>query len=306
MRGLRKNISLYSFLLMMLLITTRSFASVASDVNKANDLYKRGKFDDSIKGYQQALSQDESSPIINYNLGTALYKSGDYDEAQGFLDKATKDKNIHIRSKAEYNLGNDFYKQGMRKVESNIDDSIKLLDKALQYYKMSAHDDPKNKDALVNTNFVAKQKEILKQLKKQERKNGIGNGQSKNNKSNDQNKQGAEQQQNQQQNQKQTQQQKSNQQNAAQQQNQKQSENQDLKVDKKADKKLLSQGKEAHAGKKGKKGKNVQESAEEYQKELDRKQAENLLEDYQDNEEPKKLLSYVPKKIDDKPVLKDW
>ena len=50
----------------------------------------------------------------------------------------------------------------------------------------------------------------------------------------------------------------------------------------------------------------AQQQAQENQKEIDRKQAQDLLEEYQENEEPKKLLNYMPKKIDDRPVLKDW
>ena len=42
------------------------------------------------------------------------------------------------------------------------------------------------------------------------------------------------------------------------------------------------------------------------QKDIERKQAEDLLEEYQENEEPKKLLNYMPKRINDNPVLKDW
>jgi len=77
-----------------------AFATVAGEVNKANALYKQGKFDGSIDGYQHALSQDQDSPAINYNLGTALYKKGDYAQAQGFLEKAAKDKNVIIKSRA--------------------------------------------------------------------------------------------------------------------------------------------------------------------------------------------------------------
>jgi len=64
----------------------------------------------------------------------------------------------------------------MQKVSTDIDGSIKTLEKALKYYKMAADDDPGNKDALANKDFVFKQKELLKQLKKQPKNKGIGKG----------------------------------------------------------------------------------------------------------------------------------
>ena len=64
------------------------FASVAGEVNKANDLYKQGKFDDSLDLYQKALDQDDKSSVVKYDLGTALYKKGDYEKALEYLEQA--------------------------------------------------------------------------------------------------------------------------------------------------------------------------------------------------------------------------
>ena len=52
------------------------FASVAGEVNKGNDLYNQGKFDDSLGLYEKALDKDDNSGIVKYDLGTALYKGG--------------------------------------------------------------------------------------------------------------------------------------------------------------------------------------------------------------------------------------
>jgi len=256
---------LYSFLsILILLVPTKVFASVASEVNKANGLYKQGKFDDSLKLYQEALDKDDKSPIIKYDLGTALYKKGDYAKALGYLEQAAQEKNIKIKPKVEYNLGNVLYKSGVQKENTNVDEAIKSLQEALGQYVQCVRDDPKDSDAKFNEDFVKKEIERLKKKKHQERQQS---------------------QQQQKQNQKQQ-----NQQNQQNQQGQhKQQENQ-----------------RSSAASEAQKQKNAQEQAEESQKELDRKQAEDLLEEYRENEEPKKLLNYMPKKIDDRPVLKDW
>ena len=94
---------------LLLFMPSIGYASVASEVNQANDLYKHGQFDDSLKLYQEALDQDAQSGIVKYDLGTALYKKGDYDKALGYLSQAAQDKNVKIKPKAEYNLGNVLY-----------------------------------------------------------------------------------------------------------------------------------------------------------------------------------------------------
>ena len=121
------------------------YASVAGDVNKANDLYRQGKFDDSLKLYQEALDQDDKSAVVKYDLGTALYKKGDYAKALGYLEQAAQDKNIKVRPKAEYNLGNDLYKSGIQKENTNVDEAIKTLQEALGQYGQTIAEDPQDR-----------------------------------------------------------------------------------------------------------------------------------------------------------------
>jgi Ca-activated chloride channel family protein len=274
--ALSKNISLYSFLLITIFfIPSLVWASVAGEVNKANDLYKQGKFDDSLNLYQEALDKDGKSPVIKYDLGTALYKKGDYAKAYGFLEQAAHEKNIKIKPKAEYNLGNVLYRSGMQKANTNVDAAIKTLQEALGHYGQTIAIDPKDQDAIFNQDFV---KKAIERLKKQKQQQQQKNQQQK-------------------QNQKQQQQNQQNQQNQ-----QKQQENQQSQQNKSKDQKNKQSSSESQAQKQ----QNAQAQAQQDQKELDRKQAEDLLEEYQENEEPKKLLNYMPKKIDDRPVLKDW
>jgi len=260
-----------SFLFIIIIfIPSLAFASVASEVNKANDLYKQGKFDNSLKLYQEALDQDDKSPIIKYNLGTVFYKKGDYTKALGYLEQAAQDKNIKIKPKAEYNLGNVLFKTGMQKANTNVDEAIKSLKESLNHYGQAIEEDPKDQDAVFNQDFVKKAIERLKQIKQQQQQN-----QQQQNQKNQQGQQGQEK--------KEQQAQQNNSKNQKNQKNQQSSSESQIQ-----------------------KQKNTQEQAEESQKELDRKQAEDLLEEYQENEEPKKLLNYMPRKIDDRPVLKDW
>jgi len=261
------------------LMSNQAFASVAGDVNKANDLYKLGKFDDSFDLYKQALDEDAQSPLVKYDLGTDLYKKGDYKQALQYLEQAAQDKTLKIKPAAEYNIGNALYRSAQQKEKSNVDEAIKSLQEALGHYGETINADPKDQDAIYNEDVVKKEIERLKQQKQQQQQQQQ-NQQNQNQKNQkQQQQQGGQSQQQQQQNQAQAQQQKQNQQQQAKQQQGQQQKQQS------------SSGQQQHPMS---------------QQELDRKQAQDMLEDYQENEEPKKLLNYMPKKIDDRPVLKDW
>ena len=273
-------------------IPSLSFASVAGEVNKANDLYLQGKFDDSLDLYQKALDQGEDSSVVKYDLGTAYYKKGDYEKALGYLTQAAGDKNLKIKPKAEYNLGNVLYKSGIQKENSNVDEAIGSLQKALGEYSQSASDDPKDADAKFNADFVKKEIQRLKQKKKQEQQQQKKQ-QQQNQKPKDQKQgeQGQKDQQKQEGGQNQQQQQKQQQKQQQQQQRNQQQKQRQAKQDQQ---------------KKNDQQKAAQAQADQSQKDIDRKQAEDSLEDYRENEEPKKLLDYMPKKSDDRPVIKDW
>jgi len=280
------------FLILLFLAPSLGYASVAGEVNKANDLYKQGKFDDSLDLYQKALDQDDQSSVVKYDLGTALYKKGEYAKALGYLEQAAQDKNIKVKPKAEYNLGNVLYKSGIQKENTKVDEAIKSLQDALGHYSQTIALDPKDHDAVFNQDFVKKEIERLKQKKQQQQKQNQQQQQNQKQQQQDQkNQQGQQGQQKQQQNQQNQQNQQQNQQKQQESQQARQKNSQDQKDQQKS---------------RAQKPQNAQAQAEEKQKELDRKQAEDLLEDYQENEEPKKLLNYMPKKIDDRPVLKDW
>jgi Ca-activated chloride channel family protein len=271
--------------LTLLLMPSIAFASVAGEVNKANELYKQGRFDDSLNFYQEALDQDDKSPVVKYDLGTALYKKGDYAKALGYLEQAAEDKNIKIKPKAEYNLGNVLYKSGKQKENTNIDQAMKSLQEALGHYGQTIAIDPKDQEAVFNQDFVKKEIERLKQKKQQQKQ---------------------QQNQQQQQNQKQQKQNQQNQQSQQSKQNQQKQQGQESRQNQQKQQENQQAQQSKSKEQKNQKQKNDQAKAGENQKELDRKQAEDLLEDYQENEEPKKLLNYMPKKIDDRPVLKDW
>ena len=71
----------------------------ASLTAKANRLYKEGKYDQALSLYSRALIVSPDSVRLNFNIGAANYKKGDYEKAAGYFEKAalTEDKLFRIQ-----------------------------------------------------------------------------------------------------------------------------------------------------------------------------------------------------------------
>jgi len=143
-------------------------ASKYSDVSKGNILYKEGEFEEALKRYKNALSDAPDSDIINFNIGAALYKNGDYAKATDHFSKALLSKNVSIEQKANYNIGNAKYKEGISKENTDLPKAIELLEQSLGYYEQTIKLDRNDEDAAYNYEFVKKELERLKQKQQEE------------------------------------------------------------------------------------------------------------------------------------------
>ena len=111
------------------------------DVAEGNKLYKSEQYLDALNRYQIAAADNPNTPEINYNLGTALYKLGKYEEAFAEFDKALKSDDALLHSQSYYNMGNAFYRMG------KLPEAILAYTKALQI-------NPDDYDAKYNLEFV--------------------------------------------------------------------------------------------------------------------------------------------------------
>ncbi len=53
-----------------------NFAVAQTAFDEANELYKKGKYEDAIKKYEQLQGKDEHSATVYFNLGNAYFKQG--------------------------------------------------------------------------------------------------------------------------------------------------------------------------------------------------------------------------------------
>lgn len=156
-----KKIFIFSFLFLLAGIGT-SFAQGIFGKNYNSILrkglldYKKGKYEDALLKYNQVYNFKKNDPITNYNLGTILYKKGNYDTASYFFDNAIKYVNDPVlKSKAYYNMGNSYMHQ-------------KKYDKAIESYVNSLKYNPDDPDSRYNLSYALRNKQQQKQQQQQQ------------------------------------------------------------------------------------------------------------------------------------------
>jgi len=147
----------------------KATTSAKKNVKEANRLYKQGKLDEALQKYNDASVSLPDSDIVNFNMGTALYKKEDYQKAIDSFTKALTSDDKKLEADALYNLGNCKYKLGKLKENTDLSTTVALLRESLDYYKRAVEIDQKNTDARFNYEFVERElKVLLDKLKQQQ------------------------------------------------------------------------------------------------------------------------------------------
>lgn len=98
----------YFFFFIALFTSAQSWNAL---VSSARDAYKKGDFERSIRLYQSAEKQKTKSNTISPEIGQASYRSGDFQTAQSYFERATKGVNKQRSAAQFHNLGNSLMKQ---------------------------------------------------------------------------------------------------------------------------------------------------------------------------------------------------
>lgn len=76
---------------------------------EALEHYNGGRFAEAVDQYRQARIEDPDSPELAFNVGSALYKQGDFEAAGGAFQEASAAPALSARS--FYNLGNTLFRK---------------------------------------------------------------------------------------------------------------------------------------------------------------------------------------------------
>ncbi len=144
----------FTFLIFFAIGTTAIFAQNTQKlVRSGNSDYKEAHYKQAEIKYRKALTKAPNSEKAAYNLGNALYKENNFDEAATEYGKLSE-RNLKEATPSHvfYNLGNAFLKQ--QKYED-----------AINAYKKALRENPKNEDARYNLTYA------LSKMRAQQNKN---------------------------------------------------------------------------------------------------------------------------------------
>lgn len=127
------------------------------DLERGNRLYRQGRYAEAIEAYQSALEGGNDSPILHYNLGTALLQTGQYGEAEEHLRRALAAEELEHPERVHYNLGNRYLSAGRRANDPRL--RGELLDAAAEAYRDALRLDPGDLDAKWNLELALREQD---------------------------------------------------------------------------------------------------------------------------------------------------
>ncbi|MFL5753004.1 MAG: tetratricopeptide repeat protein [Bacteroidia bacterium] len=152
----KKNSCFYIMLIAFMLTAFKAGAQEEKRLlREGNDSYHGGKYKESEQYYLKAINKKQNYLKAQYNLGDSYYKQGKFSEAAGQFDNVISSSNNHdTLSKAFHNLGN-----------ANL--RAKKYEDAVKAYKNSLKFSPKDEDTRYNLAYaLQKMKEQQEQQKK--------------------------------------------------------------------------------------------------------------------------------------------
>jgi len=285
-------------------------ASPKKGVDEGNRLYAQEDYAAAKEKYAEALEKDAESDIINFNLGAALYKNEEYDQAIAHFQKSLLSEDETLKLNSSYNLGNTLYKSGVIKEEEDIQTAIKQLEAALTQYEGALELGKDNDEVEQNYEFVKGELERLKLKAKQQeqQKQKPSSDQQQDQKGEDQHKSEGQQQQGQEgkQDEQQGKQGEEGQQGQESQEEGKEDQAQAGKEEASEEDEKEQKKASAQKGQEGEKDSDGSDAKAMDAQAITQKEARMLLENYEQTEQPQGLLNVFQERGKWRPVEKDW
>jgi Ca-activated chloride channel family protein len=121
-------------------------------MREGGSLERRGKYEEAVRKYQEALVLEPDNIRIHYNLGRALYRMNKQPEAAAEFQLGLLSKARLLKARSLYNIGNCQFKQNG-------------LDAAIASYTQALMLDPNDQQAKQNLEYCWKMKDQPKQQK---------------------------------------------------------------------------------------------------------------------------------------------
>jgi Ca-activated chloride channel family protein len=138
-------------LLCLLLLADSAYANPAKLFQAGNKAYAAGRFDDAVNTYQAAIADTPDSAEIYYNLGSAQYRVGTFEEAgTSYEYAASLAETDAMRSQCWYNLGNCMVKSAEAFRENEPQAAVHYYRQATWFYRTALEYNTDFTDAAYN------------------------------------------------------------------------------------------------------------------------------------------------------------
>jgi tetratricopeptide (TPR) repeat protein len=141
-----------------LVLTGASWIDPHAKAREASQLYEKGDFDAATQKYNEALTDDPDSYLLQYNRGASLYRQEKFEDAAAAFGRAPAADPAEIA----YNTANAKYRLGAAAAESDPQKALGLYAEALAAYRRAMGANPDDVDAKFNHELVEKKVEELK------------------------------------------------------------------------------------------------------------------------------------------------
>jgi Ca-activated chloride channel homolog len=141
--GKKTGVAALALMVLMGAATAHAADDVKASVRKAEKAYSQGDYEKAVTHFIDAQLNAPDSAEINYDMGNAQYRAGDFKAALNSYKQALASKDPALRQKARYNMGNTLFRLGK-------------YPEALSSYTAALKIDPEDQQTEDNIKFVKK------------------------------------------------------------------------------------------------------------------------------------------------------
>jgi Ca-activated chloride channel family protein len=138
-----------------------------ASVRDAEAAYQRGNYALARKEYEASAHRKPAEAQLQFNVGAAAYKTGDFSTAAAAFKSALKSGEPPVQQSAYYNLGNTQYRIGQHAQQSQSQQTVESWQAAVKSYDAALEMRPSDADAKFNRDLVRRSLAQLQQQQSQ-------------------------------------------------------------------------------------------------------------------------------------------
>ncbi|HRS53586.1 MAG TPA: tetratricopeptide repeat protein [Bacteroidales bacterium] len=164
----------YTYIIILYLIINNNLYAQYPEtlIRKGNNEYNKGKFQEAEKLYRKANTKDTSNIKALFNLGDALYKQKQYEQAANIFNNLTRqelDKNM--MANVYHNIGNSLLSSAIYNDTLDFQTKQNKIKQSIEAYKKALKLKPDDNETRYNYIYASKLIKKIENQKQQKQEN---------------------------------------------------------------------------------------------------------------------------------------